>query len=63
MPENWKNPDDIKEGRGVQLSFQYTWNGTSCTINNITWKPGKIIIDENNNRSFSAEALSDTGFT
>lgn len=43
---------DIQNNYGVQFKFDYSWNGTTCTINNIGWKTVEIQVDpETGNRS------------
>ena len=63
IPSNWTNPDDVANGRAVQFSFSYEWDGNDCSITNIAWRPGKVVYDqEANTRSFSNEALESSGF-
>ena len=61
-PENWTVPEDVQEGRGVQFWFTYFWEGNTCKINNIKWKPIKFTIDDQNNKIVEWNALVDDNF-
>lgn len=61
-PEDWTVPIDVQEGRGVQFWFTYFWEGNTCKINNIKWKPIKFTIDDQNNKIVEWNALVDDNF-
>ena len=51
--------EDIQNNYGVQFKFDYSWNGTTCIINNIEWQTVEIQVDkETGDRSISTVTLS-----
>lgn len=37
VPNNWTTPIDVLNAKLINFTFDYSWNGNTCTISNIKW--------------------------